>query len=124
MTEMRAWELRCAERIASVERGEVPFDEAAREGEDEQHEILRRHGSSRANARRRFWFTDPPDFDPEREPVESVSLLPDGIAEVRTRQEFQFEYPRAWWLTKEGGEWRLLKRFRIRPCGEFSEYDL
>ena len=122
MARMRQWELRCLQRVKSDDWSST---ESKKLGLAEYGDIFRECCSAeRATPRESLHFSDPPGFDPDREPIESIEFLPDGTVEVRTTQEFKFKYQFVYRFVNEDGEWKLFQRLRVGPAGALREKDL
>ena len=124
MTEMNAWELRCAERTEQCVRGELTFDRATEIGVSEYMDIFRRYCSQSKGVPRDFYYTEPPDYDPDRELILNATEMSPVLFSLRTQQNYSHRKSHLFSFTREDGQWRLFARHILMVDGSVLESNL
>jgi len=110
MTEMNAWERRCAERTKQCISGALSFDHAKDAGISEYMDIFRRYCSVSKGSPRDFYYTEPPDYDPRAEVIVSAQQASPDIFEIRTQQTHSHCKRHVYLLALEPPGWRLFAK--------------
>lgn len=117
MKEMREWELRCAKRERKCDEGGMEYEDAAALGTSDYLAVFNRF-CSRDAVPREYFFTEPPDYDPEGEEIlEEKEVLP-GRIEIRTRQSYSHKKSHIFSIVSEDGEWRIFEKRIALDNGE------
>jgi len=88
----------------------MTFDEATEVGQAEYMAIYHRYCSGPKGQPRDFFYTEPPDYDPDREVIRKVLNESPDLVEIHTQQEYGHQKRHVFRLVLENGEWRLIDR--------------
>jgi hypothetical protein len=124
MKEMNTWEKQCAVRTERCISGAMNFDEAEEVGLLEYMKIFNRYCSIIKGQPRDYYFTEPPDYDPDGEIIEGVTKESSSMIKIQTRQHYGHQKRHIFRLIQENGEWRLFDRQILMDDGEVLESTL
>lgn len=123
MKEMREWELKCAKREHDCDEGKMDYHTAVTLAHSDYIEIFSTYCSRNA-APREYYFTEPPDYDSEREViVEEIEIRP-GTIHIRTQQSYSHNKSHLFTIVLEDGGWRVLERKVVLDNGELLDSSL
>ena len=123
-TEMRAWEIACAERDARCASGNMSYREAQAIGEEEYASIFSKHCSRTQCSPRDFHYAEPPDYDPQNEVIERIDPIGGDKAEVHTKEVAGFQERHIYRVVRENGEWLLCEKLLVDVDGELLPANL
>lgn len=122
--EMNLWERRCAARDPEPNSGLDRFEEAFCVGEGEYRLIFEKFCSPSKGTARDFFYSEPPDYDPDGESVMSIRQISPTLAEIQTLQNSGHRRRHLYRLALEDGQWRLFEKWIIYKDGELLHASL
>lgn len=124
MKAMKAWEIQCVKRQPLIEKEKLDYVEVKTTGMSEYNNIFKKYCSTKAKPRN-YSFSNPPEYDPAREKIESEENVNSKVVEFQTQAKDLFKSKYLYKLVLEDDEWKILskKRFDISKK-KFLEYRL
>lgn len=123
MKDMNEWEKKCAYREHQCDQGELDYNTAAERGSAEYMKIFAKYCSREAMPRD-YFFTEPPDYDPEGETIVNEFEVRPGLVEIRTQQDFSHRKKHVFRIVLENGEWKIIERKILLDTNEILDTSL
>ena len=115
--EMHKWELRCLDRERTCPETQTAYEEVVKAGEEEYRAVFEKYCSCRAHPRDGYYSSDPPEYDPENQPIDQIEEVKKGLLEVRTRELRGLQQGYLYRFLWEDGTWKLWEKHHVFEDG-------
>ena len=116
MKEMNEWEKKCAAK--DLKYGDENFKNVAQEAMKDYNRIFSRYCSKTNGTPRTFFYSNPPDYDPDGEVIVTIKYVSCSLVEIQTQQNYGWQEKRLYRLALEEGQWKLFEKQILTDDGE------